>query len=883
MDSPRKSFGGGGGGPTGMPTVFGDEFKGAGQKEGIECWRIEKLKCVKKLNVSNPKDTPPNAGQLAHAGKLCSGDSYIFLHTKQKNGGASMDRKIYYWRGSESSQDEYGTMAYKAVELDESLGGEPSQHREVQGHETEPFKALFKAGVSYIEGGVATGFKSAAEATKHKNRLLHVKGKRNVTVRQVEYNPSSMNVGDVFILDLGDKIYQWNGKECSRMEKQKAMDATRAIRDQERSGKASVFIVDQDSDNSKDLEAKFWEDFGHSKQNVAAATDDAAHEQNMVKEVKLYHLSDASGSMKQEEITDRPLKKDMLDTNDAYILNTGPSGIFAWVGKGATKAEKTAAMTNAEKFLKENNLPDWTPIARLVEGGETPIFKQFFAVWPEPVSEPLGAPGQRRSTFVKKVFDPNSMHAKRAKEQARLPQEMEGSGELSVFRIENIKDLAPVKKNEYGQFYAGDSYVILYKYKTPGGKESAFIYFWQGLKSTQDEKAASAIQAKNMDDEMGGYPVQVRVVMNKEPPHFYKIFANTMIVHAGGIGSGFKNVDQADEYDTDGVRLFHVRGTNDYNTRAVQVPERAASLNSGDCFILETPEQLYIWNGRGCSGDEREFAKRAAPRIHGLASKNRDPETVLEGNEPEGFWKAIGEDPEKIEDEGRPEYGKIDYGDAGSVEARDPRLFHCTDARGYFWAEEIYDFDQEDLIPEDCMILDTYAEVYVWLGEEAKDNEKKDAMELAKKFVESAPERNVDDTTFLVIKQGMEPPTFTCHFIGWDDDKWRNGKTYEELRAEMMAANPSGEVKDLAVNLDDAVAKYTPGGTIYPYKDLAHKDWKKRCEGVQPDSREQHLSDEEFGQHFKKPGADGEAYTKAEFLGLPKWKQANMKKKVKLF
>lgn len=65
-----------------MPTIFGDEFQGAGQKEGIEIWRIEKLKCVKKLNHAAPKDNPPNCGQLAHAGKLCSGDSYIVLHTK---------------------------------------------------------------------------------------------------------------------------------------------------------------------------------------------------------------------------------------------------------------------------------------------------------------------------------------------------------------------------------------------------------------------------------------------------------------------------------------------------------------------------------------------------------------------------------------------------------------------------------------------------------------------------------------------------------------------------------------------------------------------------------------------------------------------------------
>merc|ERR1719181_403990 len=106
---------------------------------------------------------------------------------------------------------------------------------------------------------------------------------------------------------------------------------------------------------------------------------------------------------------------------------------------------------------------------------------------------------------------------------------------------------------------------------------------------------------------MGGSPVQVRVVMNKEPPHFYKIFsqvpgntgAGGIVVHAGGIGSGFKNVEQADVYDTDGIRLFHVRGTNEWNTRAVQVREEAIALNSTDAFILETQEQADVYDTDG--------------------------------------------------------------------------------------------------------------------------------------------------------------------------------------------------------------------------------------------------------------------------------------------
>jgi hypothetical protein len=54
-----------------------------------------------------------------------------------------------------------------------------------------------------------------------------------------------------------------------------------------------------------------------------------------------------------------------------------------------------------------------------------------------------------------------------------------------------------------------------------------------------------------------------------------------------------------DSYDSDGTRLFRVHGTSaDADARAVQVPEKAASLCSDDVFVLETPAKTYIWIGK---------------------------------------------------------------------------------------------------------------------------------------------------------------------------------------------------------------------------------------------------------------------------------------------
>lgn len=46
------------------------------------------------------------------------------------------------------------------------------------------------------------------------------------------------------------------------------------------------------------------------------------------------------------------------------------------------------------------------------------------------------------------------------------------------------------------------------------------------------------------------------------------------------------------------IRLFQVRGTDEVNTKATEVPARASSLNSNDVFLLTTSQVCYLWCGK---------------------------------------------------------------------------------------------------------------------------------------------------------------------------------------------------------------------------------------------------------------------------------------------
>jgi len=307
----------------------------------------------------------------AQYGTFYSGDSYIVLYTyKPKPDKDIYSYDVHFWLGAYTTQDEAGTAAYKTVELDDYLGGTPVQYREIQGFESARFLSHFPKGIRILEGGKETGFKHV-EAKNYRTRLLHIKGKKLIRVHEVPLSHSSLNSGDVFIVDAGKEIIQWNGAKSGVLERAKGAEIAQAI-EAEREGHSFNRVIDEGSEDDD-----FWTKIG-GKGSIAPAEaggSDLEESQHADKEKILFRLSDASGKFEFTEVgRGHKIQKKLLDSNDVFILDSGFE-VYAWVGTKTSAGERKNALKFAQEYVTKHNKPITTPVVRIVEGGENEVWE----------------------------------------------------------------------------------------------------------------------------------------------------------------------------------------------------------------------------------------------------------------------------------------------------------------------------------------------------------------------------------------------------------------------------------------------------------------------------------------------------------------------------
>ncbi|CAN1329782.1 VLN4 [Linum perenne] len=571
-------------------------FQGAGQKAGLEIWRIENF---------NPVAIPS-----ASYGKFFSGDSYIVLKSIASKSG-SMRHDIHYWLGRDTSQDEAGVAAIKTVELDAALGGRAVQYREVQGHETEKFLSYFKPCIIPQEGGVASGFKHV-EAEEHQTRLFVCKGKHVVRVKeaillQIPFARSSLNHDDIFILDTTSKIFQFNGSNSSIQERAKALEVVQYLKDTYHDGKCEVASI-EDGRLMADVETgEFWGFFGGFAplpRKTAGDEDDSPASDD----TKLYCIEKGQA----EPVEADTFTRELLDTNKCYVLDCGAE-VYVWMGKTTSLDERKNASKSAEEIIHSADRPK-SQIIRVMEGFETVMFRSKFDSWPQTANVDVAEDGRGKVAALLKRQGLNVkglVKADPAMEEEPQPH-IDVTGNLQVWRV-NGEEKDPLPASDQFKFYSGECYVFQYAY--PGEEmEEYLIGTWFGKQSVEEERASAVSQASKMVESLKFLTAQARICEGTETLQFLSIF-QCFIIFKGGLSAGYKKFIEEKEltdetYSEDGIALFRIQGTGPENMQAIQVEPVASSLNSSYCYILHNGSTVFTWSGNLTTTEDQEVVER---------------------------------------------------------------------------------------------------------------------------------------------------------------------------------------------------------------------------------------------------------------------------------
>lgn len=285
--------------------------------------------------------------------------------------------------------------------------------------------------------------------------------------------------------------------------------------------------------------------------------------------------------------------------------------------------------------------------------------------------------------------------------------------------------------------------------------------------------------ATAMSNSLKGRPVQGRIFQGKEPPQLIALF-QPMAVLKGGISSGYKKflADKGlkdDTYTADCVALIRISGTSLHNSKAVEVDAVATSLNSNECFLLQAGSSIFSWHGNQSTFEQQQLAAKVAEFLKpGVTVKHSK-----EGTESSTFWSALG--------------GKQNYASKTVVQeiVRDPHLFTFSLNKGKFEVEEVYNFSQDDLLTEDMLILDTHAEVFVWVGQSVDSKEKQSAFEIGQKYIQTAAslEGLSPKVPLYRVTEGNEPCFFTTYF-SWDSSKATvQGNSFQKKVSLLLGAS----------------------------------------------------------------------------------------------
>jgi len=932
---------------------LGDFGRNLGAAPGIVVWRMggghkPQMLCEQQL------------------GEFDGEGAFLVLHTLQP----SVRYDVFLWIGASVGTCERSTAQKALSEVCAALSAPAVVHCENQGHESVKFIALWKQ-----LGGLRS-----PKSPEGSNRLLRVTGRRYTRMTEVPLSRGSLEGGGLFILDAGSEIFiigesTWLGQTSSsaatapgfnRHEVAAVRTAAKRIQDT-RDGQARVVSLAEEPGAIE----RFWAALGEempprlpAPPSVArTAATEIADMPDLLRskaDARLYRQQANGGDVWTEVNSSQgpapPFRRDSLSSDDVALLYTGREafGVAVWCGRHVHPARRERIWCNVAMFFKEKSLPSHMPVTLYHEGHEEATFRSFFKQPFETLQVAcfggrLGAP--KSGIWCQGVAGRPGLTklqgwAGSRKGSVNAAYEMLDVGGVTVWRACH-PELVEVDFARCGQFFDSNCYLVLHEWRI-GGVRKAVIYFWQGAEVQLDDRQNGEALVKRLNKEkFAGKAATMYVTMGREPESFLVLFKGRAIMQRGEAVQGFRDpqaqVGDLETKDTEGdcnavscvpeeggtytakPRLYRIMGTNTLNAKAMQVDLAAQSLSSSNAFVLVREGNVpVVWRGKGATSVEVVVGKTVARIL--CPGSAVDAEVVVQGTEPPWFWTNIG-------GAGQPEVGPL------TLEPElEPRLFRASLAGEKLFLEEAFYFSQADLFSDDVMLLDTYSQLFVWIGANALPSHREGALSLGLQYLEDALDGRPASTPVATVHGGHEPPLFTCHFQSWDS-VLRPAKVVESGRqasepvlqesrrpfpwnaslqgpgvdgkqaTQPQTANSRGAGKAAPPGLIRVRSIPTPLRAAHRNRDTANQvraqssaaaaprspmermvfaDPRERVctyeelegvgnrpQDVDPRRKEQYLTEEEFIKVFK--------VSKDEFASLPAWKQQSAKKAAGLF
>ncbi|KAK4152731.1 putative actin-binding protein [Chaetomidium leptoderma] len=361
---------------------------------------------------------------------------------------------------------------------------------------------------------------------------------------------------------------------------------------------------------------------------------------------------------------------------------------------------------------------------------------------------------------------------------------------LFVWRIENFT-VVPVPKASYGQFFDGDSYIILFseQIKSKDNDDDNLIHsihFFLGAHTSVDEAGTAAYKTVELDSFLHGTATQHREIQSNPSAAFLALFPR-LTIRRGGVASGFRHIEEDEDENARPPLLLRVfkhpsSSANSMDSVVVyEVEPTWRSLDEGDVFVLETTDpasggKIWVWQGAKCSPMEKakaahvvhdmKMAKRVDVEVVAQAeARSRVVVKLLGGGEEDGFGVLKAARPVM----GSPPPSSSSSSSSRGEGKRARRLFRLSDESGQLQFGLVRDagdrISRRDLDGNDVFVLDDAGKtIWVWEGQGASTVEKAMWLKVAQAYVRKLQGEDENGEAYLTpiakVHEGCESAAF---------------------------------------------------------------------------------------------------------------------------